>query len=724
MKPNMRQTWGNQVSASELRLSRSRALAIAANDLDFISLREIYQDRAEGSDDCEETLILEVEPQIPQKTVHDIRFKEHIAVVVRDEIRVPEVYALRSDFPKVPHTNLKEYDTPKSLCVYENQDEEKLRFAPGRFLEDVRLWFSRTASGALHQEDQPLEPFALTSNPRLIIPRTVIQQASATGYIDVNIRKIEDESGPKALVCRSLAAVTLQRGESIFRLVDVVVPPQTHGLLSREPHNFITLRNLFKPAGIDLLDVVRRSLAGFRDLDKSKRPNSLALLLQLPRRRTDDAASENLEIWAFWLRPDVEQLGCELGIWHKQDGQLGALLKLDETKSGDEIEILSLNTCLAFDRIIAQSTSGTERVPLKKIALVGCGALGSQLFMNMARMGIGDWRLIDDDIVLPHNLARHASIPGSEGVNKAQSLAVITEGLLPEGEVIAVPGRVQVDGVLSEEVLQALRWADLIIDASTSVATSRLLSTDERITARRIAAFLNPTGTDAVLLAEDAHRTVTLDMLEMQYYGLILNDPLLEKHLDKPRGALRYSTSCRDFSFVLPESQVSTFAGILAGAIAESIVNDTAVIDVWRLNTTTWSVSNVHAPVEKTHSTTVGGWGIRLDNGLLSRISSLRNDRLPNETGGVLLGSFDVLRRIIYIAGTIPSPPDSEERVTSYIRGKKGLMEALEQSRAATQGQLEYVGEWHSHPRGATADPSDLDYDVLSWIGDVMQQYG
>ena len=54
---------------------------------------------------------------------------------------------------------------------------------------------------------------------------------------------------------------------------------------------------------------------------------------------------------------------------------------------------------------------------------------------------------------------------------------------------------------------------------------------------------------------------------------------------------------------------------------------------------------------------------------LLAKLSSLREPKLPNETGGVLLGSFDVERRILYIADALPSPPDSEEWPTLYIRG-------------------------------------------------------
>jgi proteasome lid subunit RPN8/RPN11 len=39
-----------------------------------------------------------------------------------------------------------------------------------------------------------------------------------------------------------------------------------------------------------------------------------------------------------------------------------------------------------------------------------------------------------------------------------------------------------------------------------------------------------------------------------------------------------------------------------------------------------------------------------------------------------------------------------------------------------TQGGLEYVGEWHSHPDGYTAAPSKDDMAALSTLSGVMSE--
>ena len=38
--------------------------------------------------------------------------------------------------------------------------------------------------------------------------------------------------------------------------------------------------------------------------------------------------------------------------------------------------------------------------------------------------------------------------------------------------------------------------------------------------------------------------------------------------------------------------------------------------------------------------------------------------------------------------------------------------------------QIRYVGEWHSHPDGASAMPSSTDFAQLSWLRQELQNEG
>jgi integrative and conjugative element protein (TIGR02256 family) len=135
-------------------------------------------------------------------------------------------------------------------------------------------------------------------------------------------------------------------------------------------------------------------------------------------------------------------------------------------------------------------------------------------------------------------------------------------------------------------------------------------------------------------------------------------------------------------------------------------------------------VAKIELPVSGVYRASLGGWSLVIAGSLLRRLGDLRGAKLPNETGGVLIGAYDLVRRIVYAVDTIASPPDSRERPTLYIRGCEGLAARVEEIVRRTDGQLEYIGEWHSHPDGHTCDSSDKDVNVFAWIRNHMADAG
>ena len=101
-----------------------------------------------------------------------------------------------------------------------------------------------------------------------------------------------------------------------------------------------------------------------------------------------------------------------------------------------------------------------------------------------------------------------------------------------------------------------------------------------------------------------------------------------------------------------------------------------------------------------------------------------RREKLPNETGGILLGNFDAYRRVCSIAEVVPSPQDSSEWPASYIRGCAGLRRVVEDAENRMLGQISYVGEWHSHPDGCGVRPSTDDLKAYAWLTGHMHVEG
>ncbi|MBU0519473.1 ThiF family adenylyltransferase [bacterium] len=65
---------------------------------------------------------------------------------------------------------------------------------------------------------------------------------------------------------------------------------------------------------------------------------------------------------------------------------------------------MEINRYARLQQLTDIGEAGLRKLHNARIALVGCGTLGSLYAINLTRMGIGYLRLIDRDIVEPHNL--------------------------------------------------------------------------------------------------------------------------------------------------------------------------------------------------------------------------------------------------------------------------------------------------------------------------------
>ena len=127
-------------------------------------------------------------------------------------------------------------------------------------------------------------------------------------------------------------------------------------------------------------------------------------------------------------------------------------------------------------------------------------------------------------------------------------------------------------------------------------------------------------------------------------------------------------------------------------------------------------------PIEVTTPVTVEakGWKVRYDAKLVGSMKAKRVAGFPNETGGVLFGVLDRERKTCSVVMASLSPPDSHSWPDAYIRGSSGLKQQVDHVGELTAGQLQYIGEWHSHPPGHSNNPSQLDREALEILRRIM----
>lgn len=712
-----------------LRLPRAKALAEALSaDIAYARLVECRHVAESGV----ETIVLEVEPEIPQRPVHDIRGIERITVSFEASDQVtPEVRALRTDFPSVPHLNLRTVEFPRSLCLYDEPWRElQLRWTPAELVARLRDWLAKTARDELHAAGQPLEPILFESPWTIVVPQDLLQ-GKVTDAVPALLQITKVEGGVDQITLIAEKLDPLRDGDrptvSEFIATTVSVNPQQHGTIRKQPGNLLELAELLAPAGIDLLGELRLRLrawqldGAYQDVYKAR----LVLMIVLPKIRAPGSEVEATETWAFLFAQTIAEIGEQIGIWGLSDGVPGLLIGTDETKLGDQVGLALLNPTETFTRQRAASLGGVSPRDGRRVTAIGLGALGSQVFLNLIRTGYGEWVLIDHDLLLPHNLARHALSGSFVGRPKVAAMAILANDVIA-GDPVA---RSLVADVLdprdaAEDVSRALREAEVILDASASVAVARHLARDVDAAARRVSLFLNPAGTDAVLLVEDSARVITLDLLEMQYYRHLTHDPALVGHLQPDQSAVRYGAGCRDRSGTILQDLVALHAANGSRALRTALARTDACIMIFKTEPESQGVESIQVCPVEAEAVHQGDWTLYADHRLLEEIARMRTEKLPNETGGVLIGAFDTLRRIVYVVDQIASPPDSEEQPTLYIRGVQGLRDRVEEIAHITAGNLVYGGEWHSHPAGSGCSPSDDDRKVFQWLSELRQTDG
>lgn len=703
---------------------------IPTNDLRFSDSNELVQAIVQGPytrlvqcqrTDCgEEVVIFDAEIELGQRRVHDIRRFERIAILCgKNKKDIPEILALRSDFPQVPHLNIRIKNYPRSLCIFEEAPEEiRLRWSAPLIVESVRQWLALTAKGMLHAEDQPLEPLLPFSLHQLVVPRDLFTAAQGNEILMVK-QPIDGGNGRKTFIATRIEKHHIERAPYV--VIPIAGKPQPHGIISAVPNNLFELHDLLQNAQIDLIGDLRTWLKKWKSDIPEVVTAGLILVVWLPKQRDQRESAEIVEERAFLLDMPIRDIGTGIGVWEVVDSNIGIgnLFVPDDAKRGQDVPVQLLNIHASFSRNQATRMSGLVDETDKKIVLVGVGALGSQVFMNLVRMGYGHWTLIDNDLLLPHNLARHALGSALIGHSKAQAQAATANYLL-DGDSIATGITANIMAPADTiEIATVLESAQVIVDASASIPAARHLTHELDSSARRISVFLNPTVTDLVVLAEDAERIVPLDMLEMQYYRSLIHEPALEQHLQRITEPVRYAHSCRDLSATIPQDLIALQSAICSRVLRDVISQEECMISVWHSDDE-MNVKRYSFPASPIFTHQIGQWAIRTDQWLIDKLSSARMDKLPNETGGVLLGSYDMQRKIIYIVDTILSPPDSQEWPTVYIRGYEGLRDELEQVTKVTDGRLEYIGEWHSHPAGVGCRPSQDDLKAFLWLSEVM----
>ena len=119
-----------------------------------------------------------------------------------------------------------------------------------------------------------------------------------------------------------------------------------------------------------------------------------------------------------------------------------AILVADQNRNAHIYSVYRKDLLFRVHNLQAGESASRPRTPVelqplaeKKIGIVGLGSLGSKVALSLARMGAKRFYLVDDDILLPENLCRHALDWQSAGEHKTAAVAQAIDRIVAAAEI-------------------------------------------------------------------------------------------------------------------------------------------------------------------------------------------------------------------------------------------------------------------------------------------------
>lgn len=702
-----------RIKIPELCLVRAQEFALSIDKHYAVDIFNIFSILGIEDEDFAEYFEVRIGIEVPQYPANDIRHSEPIGILfTQDENRYPKVYALRKDFPQILHMDITPRGFPKSLCIYELEfHEQESTWNIMKFIHDIRNWLERSAMDELHQQNQPIENFSHYHGTLIVGDGTIAEQSN-----QLKVIKTGSDSNPVFILEKSTSRELNDISEYI--LYSFELPIQNQNRVNTAPENFYDLFLLVKGAGFDLENKLKDIYKNLNESCLSQKP---IFHFTIPlRRNSEDNSIERFDQIAFWMRDTLESIGEKIGLWSTEDVHRGLLLNSKFDSHGAKL-------ILGFCMKIINETSGRDlakfnnvREDNSNITIIGVGALGSHIIQNCARSNFGRWNIVDFDNFLPHNVARHILNRFHVGYPKSMAVSHIVNNITFDNN-FSKPYCFNIRNLdENSDINSIVQQSDIILDCSASLGTARFLSR-RKLDAKIISVFLNPKGTDLVIMSEGSRNDISITSVEMQYYKYLLNNESLSNHLE-PAQEINYITSCRDKSNIIEQDLVSLHASIASKKIKEIIPRESPFGAIWQYDE--YGVRYSEIPISKTILLKSTKWKVETDVLLLESLKRERRKRLPNETGGILLGTYDLIQSKIYIVDFVASPIDSIEHPSFYRRGIEGIEDRLSKIDRITRGNVQYIGEWHSHPNYCSIEPSKADTIQFEWIKETLYYEG
>ncbi len=432
---------------------------------------------------------------VPVPNSEGLPGKAKLKVIIRSTFPFspPEIFPTGEFIGGFPHQDA---ETGK-LCLLE--DRLAPRGAPklACYLGWAIKWLADAAEGKLLQLGDPYElPDFSRKQISSDVREPVFAFVETEASLDIWLPRLNSTGIVECAEGRASTVIAARRFSSDKELIwecpisdDVLQTKRIRGrwiLLSeirwvrhRPPQTFGELAELCRRAGVNLMRVVREAWEEEND------PRLGVLAIGFPVPPIVGEPPVQIHWQAFYFATQTADAKTRRGkhargkeIWRdhtEAGGRFAPARRLPWAKSAN------ISSQALFVRGGISSALRSTR-----IALCGCGAIGSQVAEILVRGGLASLDLFDPDVLEFGNLTRHTLDGSAINLGKAGAMAFRLQQVNPCARISAYGVGVPFDMSKSTPERDALEKAELIVDCTTSDAAFEWLDEYVQSTSRRL----------------------------------------------------------------------------------------------------------------------------------------------------------------------------------------------------------------------------------------------
>lgn len=361
-----------------------------------------------------------------------------------------------------------------------------------------------------------------------------------------------------------------------------------------------------------------------------------------------------------------------------------------------------------------------KNIKEKKVAIIGCGSLGSEIADILGKAGVGKLKLIDNEIIKAHNVIRHLVGLRLLNSSKVETVKHIIENHNPFIDVKSLPLNI-LDSNTKDYLLPDEIGISTIADENIEgyLNENAILSGNIIYYARALRG-----GKSArifrVIPGKDACKNC-LHLYLKEGNQIFKNIPTDD---DLPT----LSNECNNPVRPGSAADLKLISSITSKLIIEFLEKGDDSKNHWIWDTE--NIFNVEGSIQPyiLHSDFIpphhecylcGKFeNIFIKDSVVELIKSeVKKTKNNYETGGILLGH--VTENNLYINIATDAGPNVIKSRSSYIRDDKYGQSRIDEEFIKSDGKNIYLGEWHSHPI-ASNTPSSIDVKSMKEISESL----